>query len=329
MYKNRKLDSLDGYWETRGQEHYVAYVHGDTIDIFWFEDQAETQLEKLNPAYRMSGHFTPPEPGFKAYTWDLTYDYDRTNAGLVTFGSWQASQTIAFENDPFTIRMEYKDGKIFRYSDVGEPDVFYPSSRDHYEVDMTVAVYDMQHELSQLAFPLKEDRIVEVPLADNSKKDTLLFVELTNTNIFRINAPSMLFYDNPANIESSECPFGCYIDAASHVVLVTEKIANRNINAQHRDLVYNEYGVEIVNYDEEPVAKTTDSAVCEDTVEAVIHSDVVFADRTHQISVVFYKDEEIVGGGYTYCKLDNTDVTVSIPIMTDLTDYDWYDIFIY
>lgn len=63
--------------------------------------------------------------------------------------------------------------------------------------------------------------------------------------------------------------------------------------------------------------------------QATIHSDVVIADRTHHVSVVFYKNEEIVGGGYTYCKLDSPDVTFSIPIMTDLTDYDRYDIFIY
>ncbi len=331
LYRNRKRDSLDGFWATKGAEHYVAYVHGDTIDIFWFSDLSETVLDDMTPGRRMSGHFTPPAPGFRSYAFDLTYDYDRTNARLVSFGTWKAAERADFESNPFTFRFEYKDGKLIRYYDDGSTDVFYPSSKAHREVDMEASIYDMQHEISQLAFPLKVGAITEVPVTSaDSTLESLVFVEVTNSNIFRINTPSLLFYNDPADTGYSECKFGGYLDAASHVVLVAGKLPGVNINTQHRDLVYNEYGIDIIDYQSEPPVKNAGSTFNDDSVTVNVHTDVApTTPQVHQIAVVFYHGGEIVGGGYEYFTLDSNDATVTVPIMTDLTDYDYYDVFIY
>ena len=87
IYNNRKIDSLDGFWESRGEAHYVAYVHGDMIDIFFYDDRNETGLRDENSARFVSGRFTPPEPGFNRYEWNLDFDYDRSNANLVEWHS--------------------------------------------------------------------------------------------------------------------------------------------------------------------------------------------------------------------------------------------------
>ncbi|MBP8969359.1 MAG: hypothetical protein KBG42_08780 [Lachnospiraceae bacterium] len=329
LYRNRKIDSLDGFWETRGREHYVAYVHGDTIDIFRFEDSAETYIANWNPGHRISGHFTPPAPGFNHYEWDLTYDYNRTNANFVDNGiAWHASEDLSFQTDPMNIRFEYKDGKIIRYYDLGETDVFYPSGTDHLQAEMQAGIYDMQHEISQLAIPLELGTITELPLADGSEGN-LLFVEVTNPNIFRINDPAMLFYNATGDTVMGECTFGCYIDAAYHAVLVTVNNTRCDLDAPHSDLLYSEYGITIPDLGAGTPVKAADSEVRPGTVDVNVHSDAYTEPEVFKIAVVFYKEGEIVGGGYDYFTLDAPDMTIPVPILTELPDYDDYDIFIY
>ncbi len=329
LYRNRKIDTLDGFWETRGREHYVAYVHGDTIDIFRFEDSAESYIANWNPGHRISGHFTPPSPGFNHYEWDLTYDYNRTNANFVDNGTaWHASEDLSFQTDPMNIRFEYKSGKIIRYYDDGSADVFSPSGTDHYEAKIQAGIYDMQHEISQLAVPLQIGAVTELPLSDASGH-TLLFVEVTNPNIFRINDPAMLFYNETEGAVMGECTFGCYIDAAYHTVLVTVNNTRCNLDAPHSDLLYSEYGITVPDPGAGTPVKAADSEVRPGIVDVNVHSDAYTEPEVFKIAVVFYKEGEIVGGGYDYFTLDAPDMTIPVPILTELSDYDDYDIFIY
>ena len=337
IYHHRKIDTLDGFWETRGREHYVAYVHGDTIDIFWFEDSKESYIARWTPGYRISGHFTPPQPGFNHYEFELTYDYNRSgapatetsDAGIATQSTaWSATEALSFQTDPMNIRFEYKDGKIIRYYDLGETDVFYPSGTDHLQAEMQAGIYDMQHEISQLAIPLELGTITELPLADGSEGN-LLFVEVTNPNIFRINDPAMLFYNKTGDAVMGECTFGCYIDAAYHAVLVTVNNTRCNLDAPHSDLLYSEYGITVPDLGAGTPVKATDSEVRPGTVDVNVHSDAYTEPEVFKIAVVFYKEGEIVGGGYDYFTLDRPDMTIPVPILTELTDYDDYDIFIY
>ena len=60
-----------------------------------------------------------------------------------------------------------------------------------------------------------------------------------------------------------------------------------------------------------------------------VHYDEYTEPEVFKIAVVFYKEGEIVGGGYDYFTLDRPDMTIPVPILTELPDYDDYDIFIY
>ncbi len=339
IYHHRKIDTLDGFWETRGCEHYVAYVHGDTIDIFWFEDSKESYIARWTPGYRISGHFTPPQPGFNHYEFDLTYDYNRSgapatetsDAGTATQSTaWSATEEISFQTDPMNIRFEYKDGKIIRYYDLGETDVFYPSGTDHLQAEMQAGIYDMQHEISQLAIPLELGTITELPLADGSE-GSLLFVEVTNPNIFRINDPSLVLYDQAADTATpvGECTFGCYIDAAYHAVLVTTNRSGHTASAGSSELLYSEYHIDVSNFRDESPVKATASDLRQGTMDVNVHTDLFTEPQVYKIAVVFYRGDQIVGGGYDYFTLDRPDMTIPVPILTELTDYDDYDIFIY
>ena len=334
LANHRKIDTLDGFWETRGSEHYVAYIHGDTIDIFWFEDSEESAVAKWTPGFRISGHFTPPQPGFNTYEFDLTYDYNRSNAQVST---WSAAEALSFQTDPMTFRFEYKNGKLIRHYDLGETDTFYPSSRDHYEADMQAAILDMQYEISQLALPLELGTITTVPAKEDAEETfpDLLFVEVTNPNIFRINRPSLLLYGDEETSNPTECVLGTTIEPVSHVVLVAPLPERADINSTRRDLLYNEYAIAVPeNGNKSPIELLETIAYpglhayfkC---IDATIRVDLENAEPTYKAAVVFYKDGVIEGGGYTYFSPDSTDMTVTIPIMTAVTSYDWYEIYFY
>ena len=48
-----------------------------------------------------------------------------------------------------------------------------------------------------------------------------------------------------------------------------------------------------------------------------------------QMSVVFYKDGKIVGGGCCYFSLTDNDLTVNVPVLTTVTDYDDLEVYVY
>ena len=202
-------------------------------------------------------------------------------------------------------------------------------------------------EMAENALPVEITSVKEIPKSADTDAlaDNLLIVEITNPNPFRIPEAAIAFYD-----DESELPYAYtedligYIEADSSVTLLAWNKGKRKIDTVNRMLCFSEYGIYIPDGSGQPSLEIagsevlTDEKGCSRNVEVMIHADDICSSVNEdgkteyvrpQVSVIFYLGGEAIGGGYKSFNLNDNDVTVSVPVYTDVTDYDDYEINVY
>ena len=348
IYNNRKIDSLDGFWTSRGDEHYVAYVHGDIIDIFYYEDREETELSNYNSLYWYCGHFTPPAPGFNRYDWQLEWDYDRSRLPSTW---WRSEDSAHIGADPAYyeayIDMSYKDGKLFRKYRNGST-AFYKSKREYPEILETVAQMDAAKEMVDNGLPVEILSVKAFPKSPKIEErvlETLIFAEVYNPNPYRIRDVGIAFYDEKIDLREADVEdFGGFLYEEARTVLVNWQIWSNDPDTRYKDVIFNEYAVYLpdqenltvleksvkeVNPDGEGNVESVDVDIHIDDTHSYVKDDGTIVYHRPKMSVVFYLDGEIVGGGYCYFDLTDNDMTVNVPVLTVVTDYDDLEVYVY
>ena len=327
------VDDIYGFWESVGDEHYVAYIHDNFIDVFCFNDDSEKTIDWFNS---WSGSFVPPDGSFSSYSWVSDYDYDRSNS----MNRWWSHDHELYSSRTY----EYKNNRLYRYYDLGNPTVFVKSKTIDSEILDIVNRFDSCANRLTSVLPLETGDIKlyrEMSEQSNNVYNTVFCIEVINPNPFRIFNPEIEFFDGEGDLVA--CSRGCrYIESDSNVEIVGGINIDNTIETLSCEIHYNTYSTYDVG--ETPTIEIIDSSILSNGADGNI-SQVEVSNQVDRIPepqtelgeeeywkynlyVVFYKNESIVGVGYGHFDLGTIDEADCITNISRVSDYDAYMIYV-
>ena len=267
-------------------------------------------------------------------------DYDRTEQGYAWH--WTLSEELNDNYDEF----EYSNDSIVNWHPNSSRGTYKRSEREHPLCEKLLEDRKRCVEAAKTAKPLELEEIKYLPEAKFGRDDIYFVAKITNPNPFRVYMPELLFYrsDKLNPLETARVERFIEAESTSIVVLKFYDESHGSGSDIFRDSVKCEinYNIYLIRFPGQentyevfgPGKVTLDDNgyVKNIQVETMCTygndrqpGDVM--SEEFNVSIIFYKDDEIVGFGFDEFDFVSRTRQRGIRYFTPIADYDRYEVY--
>ena len=341
--KKPSEDDIYGWYELEiDKGHYVMSVQDDYIDVFFFKKDNENE-ETMSASERNIGYsykICDIEVKGSRVIINAIEDYDRTEQGPAWH--WTLSEILNDNYDKF----EYSNNSIVNRHPNSSKGTYKRSEREHPLCEKILEDRKRCVETAKTAKPLELEEIKYFSEAKFGRDDIYFVAKITNPNPFRVYKPELLFYrsDKLNPLETARVERFIEAESTSIVVLKFYDESHGSGSDIFRDSVKCEinYNIYLIRFPGQentyevfgPGKVTLDDNgyVKNIQVETMCTygndrqpGDVM--SEEFNVSIIFYKDDEIVGFGFDEFDFVSRTRQRGIRYFTPIADYDRYEVY--
>ena len=342
--KKPSEDDIYGWYELKiDKGHYVMSVQDDYIDIFFFNKDNENEETMSFPERDIGYSYKICDIEVKGSRVIINAldDYDRTEQGYAWH--WTLSEEL---NDKYYDEFEYSNDSIVNWHPNSSRGTYKRSEREHPLCEKLLEDRKRCVEAAKTAKPLELEEIKYLPEAKFGRDDIYFVAKITNPNPFRVYMPELLFYrsDKLNPLETARVERFIEAESTSIVVLKFYDESHGSGSDIFRDSVKCEinYNIYLIRFPGQentyevfgPGKVTLDDNgyVKNFQVETMCTygndrqpGDVM--SEEFNVSIIFYKDDEIVGFGFGEFNFLSETKSMGIRRITPVADYDRYEVY--